>query len=356
MIGAWREQFGQPTLPFLVVQLPEYANLWEGFYWPWIREMQSRAVQSISNAALVVTLQTTDGFDLHPKEKLEIGRRTALQARRLAYGEHLVAFGPVFRDATVQGSTIRVNFDTGGDGLASTSREGVRGFAVASTDGEYYFADAKIEGESVVVRSDAVPGPRTVRYAWAAMPQGTLVNGSGLPAAPFRTDQLPDANVEIQAQRITRRVATRTYEIAIDANGMATSLVVHGAQFLSNEPGAAGGANIPGFWGARALTTIRELGPRRLSCSDEQVVLHMAFDEDSMLWTITNRGIDPITFQLALSPHVRAPDSLTDGRAALTRGSAALTISGFDSITNTATGALLISQIKAGSANTIALK
>ena len=356
MAGEWRKQFGQPDLPFLVVQLPAYANLWEGFYWPWIREMQALAVHSISNTALVVTLETTDGFNLHPKEKREIGRRSALLARRVAYGESLVARGPVFRDATVNGSTVCVKFDTAGDGLATATRSGVRGFAVAGADGVYHFADAKIEGESVVVRSDGVFRPETVRYAWAAMPRGTLVNKSGLPAAPFRTDQLPCSNVEIQAQQITRRVATSAYEIVIDANGMATSLVVHGAQFLSNEPGADGGGNIPGFWGARALTTIREIGPRLLSCSDDEVAVQMAFDETSMQWSFTNRGTDPITFQLALSPHVRAPDSLIGGKVTLTRGSAALTLTGFDSITNTPAGAKLISHIKAGAANTIFLK
>src|SRR5258708_7123092 len=69
MISEWRKQFGQPKLPFFIVQLPEYANLWEGYYWPWLREMQAKAVQSIPDTALVVSLGTTDGFSLHPKEK-----------------------------------------------------------------------------------------------------------------------------------------------------------------------------------------------------------------------------------------------------------------------------------------------
>ena len=355
MISEWRKQFGQPNLPFFIVQLPDYANLWEGFYWPWIREMQAKAAQTIPNTALLVAIGTTDGFNLHPKEKLEIGRRAALLARQVAYGEHIVARGPVFKEATVESSTIRVKFDTGGDGLASAARDNVGGFAVAGADGEYHFAEAKIEGENVIVGSEEVPHPRTVRYAWAAMPQATLVNKSGLPAAPFRTDTLPYSNVEVQKQRITRRVATSAYEIVIDANGMATSLVVRGAQFLSNEPGAAGGACIPGFWGPKALTNIREIGPRLLSCGDEDVTLQMMFEEKSMQWTLTNRGKDLITFQLALSSLVKAPGSLTDGRAMLTRGTAFLNVDGFDSITNTPTGALLISRIKAGAAKQFSL-
>ena len=356
MISEWRKQFGQPGLPFFIVQLPDYANLWEGFYWPWIREMQARAVQSISNATLVVGIRTTDGFNLHPKEKLEIGRRAALLARQIAYGENLVASGPTFKNAAVEGSVIRVKFDTDHDGLASTAPDEIGGFAVAGADGNYHFAKATIDGETVIVRSEDIPQPQTVRYAWAAMPQDTLVNKSGLPAAPFRTDALPYSNVDVQKQRVTRRVATSNYEVVIDANGTVTSLIVHGAQFVSNEPGAAGGSSIPGFWGPRTLTNIREIGPQLLSCSDDDVTLQMAFNEKLMRWTITNGGKDPIAFQLALSPHAKAPNSIGDGKVTLTCGSATLDVEGFDAITNTATGAILSSNIKAGTAKSITLK
>lgn len=356
MISEWRKQFEQPDLPLLVVQLPEYANLWEGFYWPWIRETQARAVDSISNAALVLGIRTTDGFNLHPKEKQEIGRRAALVARQVAYGENLVAAGPKFKSASVEGAAIHIEFDTDNDGLASANPDGVEGFAVAGADGMYHFATAMIDGDTVIVRSDEVSQPKTVRYGWAAMPQATLVNKSGLPAAPFRTDTLPHANVEIQNQRVTRRVATSTYEIVIDANGTVTSLIWNGAQFVSNEPGAAGGSSIPGFWGPRTLTNIRDIGPQLLSCSDDEVTLQLRFDEKSMRWAITNAGKDPITFQLALSPLVKAPDSIRDGKVTLTRGGANLEVDGFDLITNTATGGLLSSKVQPGEAKSLTLK
>jgi hypothetical protein len=180
-----------------------------------------------------------------------------------------------------------------------------------------------------------------------------LMNRSGLPAAPFRTDTLPYTNVEIQKQRVTRRVATSDYEIVIDANGMPTSVLFHGAQFLSNEPGSAGGTSIPTFWGPRALVNIREVGPKLLSCSDDEVTFNLTFEEKSMQWTIQNRSKEAITFRLALSPYVKSPDSVVDGKVTLARGTAAITLEGFDSITNTPTGALLISQVKAGAAKSI---
>jgi sialate O-acetylesterase len=356
MVSEWRKQFGQPKLPFLIVQLPEYANLWGGFYWPWIREMQAKAVQSIPDTALVVTLGTTDGFSLHPKEKLEIGRRAALLARRVAYGEDIVGLGPIFKSAAAEGSAIRVVFDTGGAGLASATADGVRGFAVAGPDGEYRFAGGRIEGDSVVVRSDEVSRPQTVRYAWAAMPQSSLINHSGLPAAPFRTDTLPRSNVEIQNQRMTRRVATAAYEIVIDANGMPSSLFFHGMQFLSNEPGTAGGGSIPGFWGPRTLDHIRQIGPRLLTCSDDEVTLQMAFDEASLQWTIHNHSKDSLDFQLALSPHVKLLEAVSDGMATLTRGTNRVTVKGFDRSTNTPTGTWLIGLVEAGATKSILVR
>ena len=111
----------------------------------------------------------------------------------------------------------------------------------------------------------------------------------------------------------------------------------------------------PDSGGLRPLTNIREIGPRLLSCGDEDVTLQMMFEEKSMQWTLTNRGKDLITFQLALSSLVKAPGSLTDGRAMLTRGTAFLNVDAFYSITNTPTGALLISRIKAGAAKQFSL-
>jgi len=356
MISEWRKQSGQPGLPFFIVQLPDYANLWEGYYWPWIREMQAKAVQSIPDTSLVVALGTTDGFNLHPKEKLEIGRRTALLARRVAYGEDIVAAGPVFKSLRAEGPALRVTFDTGGAGLASTAADEVKGFAVAGADGEYHFAEGRIEGDSVLLQSEEVSRPEAVRYAWAAMQEATLVNRAGLPAAPFRTDKLPCSNVEIQRQQVTHRVSTSAYEMTIGANGMPTSLLIHGLQFLSNEAGVAGGGSIPGFWGPRTLNQIREVGPRLLSCSDEEVTLRMAFDETSLQWMIHNQGKDPITFQLALSSQVKVLDAVSNGPATIARGTNRVTLTGFDTITNTPTGVWLSVPVNAGATKSISLK
>ena len=348
LAAEWRKQFGEPQLPFFVVQLPEYARLWEGFYWPWEREAQAKAVRAVPHSALVVAINTTDGFNLHPKQKLEIGRRIALRVRHDVYHENIVASGPVFRDAAVEGSGIRVRFDPGGDGLASSSPGGVQGFELAGEDGDYRFAQGRIDGDSVIVQCAAVPAPRTVRYAWTAVPNATLINKSGLPAAPFRTDHFPCANVEVQKEPVSRRVTTSAYDVVINGDGAVTSLIIGDAQFISNQPGMAGGTSIPVWFGSRALADLRELGPRLLACSDDQVTLRMTFEEKTMEWAITNRGKEAIKFQLALSPGVSVSDSNSKDRIVLKRGNALLSIEGVDSVVHTAKTEMLVTDIAGG--------
>ena len=356
LAAEWRKQFEDPQLPFFVVQLPEYVKLWEGFYWPWEREAQAEAVRAVPYSALVLALNTTDGFDLHPKQKLEVGRRLALRVRHDVYREDIVAGGPVFRDAQLEGSTVRVRFDTGGDVLASSSPGGVQGFALAGDDGLYHFARARLDGDAVVLQCDEVPRPKTVRYAWGSVPNATLINKSGLPAAPFRTDHLRYANVEVQKEPISRRVSTSAYTIVINGEGVVISLIAGDAQFISNQPGIAGGSSIPGFWGPRSLADIRDLGPRLLACSDDQVTMRMAFEERAMEWGITNRGKDAILFQLALSPGVSVSDSNPKDRVVLKQGNAVLTIEGFDSATNTPTGRILVANIGGTTARRLRLQ
>ena len=249
LIAAWRDRFETPDLPFVVIQLPDWAAGSGGLSWAWLREAQAEAVRAIPHTSLAVGINTTDGFDLHPRQKAEVGRRAALLALRDAYGRPIIASGPVFRQARVEGGSLRVTFDTAGDGLASRGGGPVRGFAIAGADGQYLYADAAIEGDAVVLRSEEVPAPKTVRYAWAGVPDATLANRSGLPAAPFRTDGFPPPDADVQRQPVARHVRMKAYEVTIAGTGSVTSLGVGGKQFLSNALGGAGGTSVPGWLG-----------------------------------------------------------------------------------------------------------
>jgi sialate O-acetylesterase len=356
LIAQWRAQFASPQLPFYIVQLPDYASQWDGFYWQWLREAQAAVVKSTPHTGLVVGIETTDGNNLHPHQKQELGRRTALLVRRDVYGERVLAQGPVFKAAQVKGATMRVTFDTGGDGLAGSSAGAVRGFALAGDDGTFRFATAAIDGDTVVVQSAQVPAPKYVRYAWAGVPESTLIDQqSGLPAAPFRTDALPYANVEVQKVPVSHQVTTSAYKITVDGDGNITSLIVRGSQFLSNAPGMAGGSSLPFGFGSRSLANIQPLGPDLLTCSDNDVSLQFKFGEKDMAWTLTNQGKDDANFNLALSPQVVTARPSDADPVTLTSKSSSATITGVDSISDSENGKVLHFVIKRGASKTLTL-
>jgi sialate O-acetylesterase len=114
-----------------------------------------------------------------------VGLRLARAARALSYGEAVEYSGPMVRQATTEGTSIRVWFDHA-KGLNARGGE-LTGFEAAGSDGKFVPATATIDGETVVVTSSSVAEPVSVRYGWANSPQCNLFNGEGLPASPFRT-------------------------------------------------------------------------------------------------------------------------------------------------------------------------
>lgn len=355
LIADWRKRWADPALPFLIVQLPAFVDP----KFVWVREAQAKMVADTPRTALVVALDTADGFDLHPKTKREIGWRLALQARRLVYGEKgLVTDGPTFKSAQFDGPTVRVTFDAndGATARGSNSQQAifvpvnVKGFAVAGDDGVFRFADATVFRNIVEARCDAVPAPKAIRYAWAAVPDANLASWSGLPAAPFRTDAFPRESAEVLPQPTPRRVATPAYEVEVSGDGRVTSLGVGGQQFLSNALGGAGGTSVPGMFGPHGLPDVRPLGPNLLACADSDVTLELAFESDRMRWTLTNRGRGDTTLRIALSAGVTVAGGgpRPGGSLTLARGKSRLTIDGVDKVEATADGKLLSVTVKGG--------
>ena len=207
LIGDWRKRWGQGDFPFLIVQLAAWdmdKNPAPLHQYPWLREAQAMTAKAVPNTALAVAIDVGNPADVHPKGKEPVGQRLALAARKLAYGEtQLVASGPVFREAKAEGSNMRVTFTEIGSGLtlgqAPWRAEGdtpwptdkLVGFTLAGEDQEWHDAEAKIEGDSVIVSSPAVSKPVAVRYAWANSPRCNLYNREALPAVPFRSDDWP---------------------------------------------------------------------------------------------------------------------------------------------------------------------
>jgi len=192
LIADWRSQWRQGELPFLYVQLPNFMEVQYSpseSQWAEMREAQLRAL-SVAGTAMVVTIDIGEWNDVHPLDKKDVGERLALAARHLAYGEDtLVYSGPMYQSARVDGDKIIVRFRSIGSGLLVKGGGELSGFAIAGADKHFVWADARVEGDSVVVSSVEVAKPLYVRYGWADNPEGAnLYNVEGLPASPFRTD------------------------------------------------------------------------------------------------------------------------------------------------------------------------
>lgn len=189
MIKSWRSTLRQGDVPVVIQQLPNFgAPAAEPGDSPWavIREAELRASQTLPKTALSVGIDVGEEKDIHPKDKQTIGKRLALAALDSVYHRRIESSGPAPRSTRFRGSTVRVLFS---HARGLTARGGaLSGFAIAGADRKFYWADARIEGDAVVVSSPKVPHPVAVRYGWSDNPRCSLYNAAGLPASPFRTD------------------------------------------------------------------------------------------------------------------------------------------------------------------------
>jgi sialate O-acetylesterase len=356
LMRSWRERFAVADMPFVVIQLPDWVPGADGLSWAWLREAQAKAVRATPPASLAVGIQTTDGHNLHPREKAEIGRRAALCALRDVYGRPVAASGPIFKLARADGARLRVEFDATDGGLTTRDGRPPRGFAIAGADGKYFYARATIESDSVLLQCESVPSPRTVRYAWSGAPDASLTDRSGLPAAPFRTDTLAPPDIDVQHRTVPRLVRTKAYEVTIDGSGSITSLGVGGKQFLSNALGGAGGTSVPGWLGNRELADVREPGPGQVLCGDSEVEVLLEFAETSMTWTVSNRSSNEINFRIALARQVTVRKQGGADTLMLSRGSASLAITGVVTTSKFDDGLILETPVGARSNKTLSLR
>lgn len=194
LIADWRDRFGSGDFPFYIVSLAAFQphkDVPGDDEWAELREAQAMTAKNVKNSGLALAIDVGDAQDIHPKEKKTVGERLALLALARTYGKSVVDEGPTYKSLAIKGSEARVTFDHTEGGLLP--RGGPLGeFAIAGADRKWSWAEARIEGDTVVLSSPNVPKPVAVRYAWQANPTATLTNGAGLPAVPFRTDDWPE--------------------------------------------------------------------------------------------------------------------------------------------------------------------
>lgn len=192
LIKDWRSKWKEGDIPFLYVQLPNFMDvqyLPSESSWAATREAQRKALV-LPGTGMAVTIDLGEWNDIHPDRKKEVGDRLALLARKMVYNEpQLVATGPLFEKAKSDGNRVIISFSATGSGLITNDGEAPAEFAIAGADKKFVWANARIEGNTVVVWSEEVTAPRYVRYAWADNPDNpNLSNREGLPASPFEID------------------------------------------------------------------------------------------------------------------------------------------------------------------------
>ena len=213
----WRQHWQQGDFPFYYCQLANYRAKTDRpgeSVWADLREAQAKTL-SVPNTGMAVLIDTGESEDIHPQTKQVAGERLAKIALAKTYGRNVVDSGPVYTSIKVEGSAIRLHFDHLGGGLIAkkvpTTYDVIRktgkaaplvrnsphsqleGFAICGADKKWVWADAKIDGATVLVSSGQVPAPVAVRYGWSDNPTCNLSNAADLPAAPFRTDDFPTA-------------------------------------------------------------------------------------------------------------------------------------------------------------------
>jgi len=187
MISSWRKAWNVGEFPFYYVQIAPYTYD-KPFTGALLRESQMKCLQ-IPNTGMAVIMDIAGNVaDIHPKNKLDVGKRLALLALKKTYGKAEISFsGPVYSTMKTSGNAVILDFNYAGDGL-KIAKTAKNNFTIAGADHVFYPATTKIQGSTLVVSSTKVKQPKAARYAFTNAPEATLFNESGLPATSFRTD------------------------------------------------------------------------------------------------------------------------------------------------------------------------
>lgn len=206
MISDWRTRWGY-DFPFAWVQLPNFqkrdAAPGTASNWARLREAQTKSL-AVPNTGMSINIDIGEAGNIHPLNKQEIGRRLALWARAQVYGEKMAWSGPQYQSHAINGAQVVIRFSHA-EGLKTVDGSAaLKGFAIADETQKWQWAEARIEGDQVIVTHPAIKTPVAVRYAWANNPEVNLINGAGLPAGPFRTDDQPMDNFSMPIKPVTK--------------------------------------------------------------------------------------------------------------------------------------------------------
>jgi sialate O-acetylesterase len=186
LVQSWRKNWKNEDMPFYYVQLSSLNRP----SWPWFRDSQRRLMEEIPHTGMAVCTDKGDSLDVHPIQKQEVGERLARWALNKTYlKERIVPSGPLYRSVEFKKNLAYVSFDYAEGMKAAEEGAELKTFEMAGEDQMFYPAQAVVEGNRVKVWSDKVKEPKVVRYGWQPFTRANLVNGAGLPASTFRSDE-----------------------------------------------------------------------------------------------------------------------------------------------------------------------
>lgn len=199
MIESWRTEWGQGDFPFYFVQLASFIDhkpseeiiyekpsFPEPHPWAELRNAQFMTL-GITNTGMAVAIDLGEANNIHPANKIDVGKRLSFWALAKDYGKDIPYSGPLYKTMKIEGGNIRISFNHTEGGLLAKDGK-LEGFSIAGKDEQFVWADAVIDGETILVSSEEVKKPVAVRYAWEIFPRCNLYNDAELPASPFRTD------------------------------------------------------------------------------------------------------------------------------------------------------------------------
>ncbi|HTJ79862.1 MAG TPA: sialate O-acetylesterase [Rariglobus sp.] len=225
MINDWRARWGW-DVPFVFVQLANFravqtepAPRFDA--WPYARESQTLALRLPATGMSLTIDLNDDPKQIHPADKVTTGTRLAQVALAKVYGQQIPHTGPLYQSLRIEGARARILFTNVSGALRVRDGGPIKGFAIAGADQQFHWADARVDGSSVVVSSSEVAAPVMVRYDWADNPIGNLYDSAGLPAAPFRTDTIipGQAVIPLLGKVITLRASNNGKYVASGASG-----------------------------------------------------------------------------------------------------------------------------------------
>lgn len=232
LISSWRAHWGQGDFPFYFAQLANYASpKASSDGWPTVQDQQRRTLQ-LKNTGMAVLSDIGEPRDVHPHNKMDVGKRLALWALKNDYKQNLSACsGPLYQSHTIKGDKVIVKFDSTGSGLMSgekpvmdatlEKKEPLTYFEICGAGRQWKPAQAEISGnDTVTVSSPEVPKPTAVRYAWSKNPEGAnLYNKEGLPASLFTTEtELPEPAAEVKASSAYEKYLSRENSAQAEKN------------------------------------------------------------------------------------------------------------------------------------------